>query len=65
MNVRDKINELAAAYLKSLNSVVDGKATVQQQADILNLLSEISFYTNTLMLFNNDDLSSKSVVNPI
>ena len=50
MNNRDKINELLRELPKALSSVVDGKATVEQQTNVERINSEIIFYSHRIML---------------
>ena len=56
MNVRDMINNLTYEYKKSLVGVVDGKATVEQQEEVLAILKSIEFYTIRLLVFGNDEI---------
>lgn len=56
MNVRDKINELTDEYKKSLVGVVDGNATMKQQAETAAIINSINFYTSRLMFFGNDEI---------
>ena len=56
MNVRDKIKDLIREYENSLN-FADGNATIEQQEEVLNVLSGLNFYSTRLMLFCNESVS--------
>ena len=56
MNVRDMINNLISEYKAALSSIVDGKATIDQQQEIIEILTAINFYTNRLLLAGNDEI---------
>ena len=51
MNTRDLINKLTDDFKRSLVGVCDGKATPEQQAETLQILDSIGFYTIRLMVF--------------
>lgn len=55
MNVRAKIKDLLREYEKSLY-FTDGNASTIQQAETVNILNSLRFYTTRLMIFCNDEI---------
>jgi len=56
MNVRDKIYQVVREYKDLLPAIDDGEATTEQQVEVHKKLDELRFYTNQLLIINNDDL---------